>query len=189
MILFPAVPVSADITLIDNGVTQRALSNKLTRHGRGGAHFRLDVVAGPFCAKDARPLIAKLQAAKNEGLRIAYPLLGKQCGNGLVAGANQTGTSLAVDGMMQGMMIREGYTFSIETAGKHYLYFVKDAARVASDGTATLSLTTPLRVSPADNDVVHFAKPYIEGIVEGEEWGWTLSSDRVIPISFSVEES
>ena len=55
---------------------------------------------------------------------------------------------------------------------------------VKVDGNGEPELRTPF----ANEAVIHMAKPMIEGFVEGNEWEWQLSADRVTPIVFTLEE-
>lgn len=104
----------------------------------------------------------------------------------LVKGAGQAGTSLVIDGLPNGYVIRKGQFLSVVSAGQRFLYRAKaSATSVAS--TATIPLRTMLRRPPNDNDVVEIAQPMIEGFVRdlGE---WAVGVDRLVGLQFTVRE-
>ena len=107
-------------------------------------------------------------------------------GTPLVKGAGQAGTSLVIDGLPNGYVIRKGQFLSVVSAGQRFLYRAKaNATSVA--GTATVPLRTMLRRPPNDNDVVEIAQPMIEGFVRdlGE---WAVGVDRLVGLQFTVRE-
>jgi hypothetical protein len=114
------------------------------------------------------------------GLVIANP------GTPLVKGAGQAGTSLVIDGLPNGYVIRKGQFLSVVSAGQRFLYRAKASATSVA-GTATVPLRTMLRRPPNDNDVVEIAQPMIEGFVRdlGE---WSVGVDRLVGLQFTVRE-
>lgn len=107
-------------------------------------------------------------------------------GTPMVKGAGQAGTSLTIDGLPNGYVIRKGQFLSVVSAGQRFLYRAKaSATSVAS--TATIPLRTMLRRPPNDNDVVEIAQPMIEGFVRdlGE---WAVGVDRLVGLQFTVRE-
>lgn len=196
MIVLPdGVDPSAIVpSLIDFGIVQRPpLGGKLFRINRLGNRFRAKVSLPPLPNADiGRVVISRLLKAKTQGLRIAFPLVGidpGSPGSPLVKGANQAGSSIALDGFTPGYVMREGYWFSIVTSGQHYLYNVAADATADGSGNITVPIVPSLRRSPADNDVVHALQPMIEGLVDGEEWEWTYSLDHHAGIEFEIEEA
>lgn len=107
-------------------------------------------------------------------------------GTTLVKGAGQAGTSLVIDGLPNGYVIRKGQFLSVVTAGQRFLYRAKASATSVA-GTATIPLRTMLRRPPSDNDVVEIAQPMIEGFVRdlGE---WAVGVDRLVGLQFTVRE-
>ena len=101
-------------------------------------------------------------------------------------GAGQAGTSLTIDGLPDGYVIRKGQFLSVVSAGQLFLYRAKASATSVA-GTATVSLRTMLRRPPNDNDVVEIAQPMIEGFVRdlGE---WAVGVDRMVGLQFTVRE-
>lgn len=104
----------------------------------------------------------------------------------LVKGAGQAGTSLVIDGLPNGYVIRKGQFLSVVSAGQRFLYRAKASATSVA-GTATVPLRTMLRRPPNENDVVEIAQPMIEGFVRdlGE---WAVSVDRLVGLQFTVRE-
>lgn len=104
----------------------------------------------------------------------------------LVKGASQAGTSLVIDGLPNGYVIRKGQFLSVVSAGQRFLYRAKGSATSVA-GTATIPLRTMLRRPPNDNDVVEIAQPMIEGFVRdlGE---WAVGVDRLVGLQFTVRE-
>lgn len=114
------------------------------------------------------------------GLVISNP------GTPLVKGAGQAGTSLVIDGLPNGYVIRKGQFLSVVSAGQRFLYRAKASATSVA-GTATIPLRTMLRRPPNDNDVVEIAQPMIEGFIRdlGE---WTVGVERLVGLQFTVRE-
>jgi hypothetical protein len=104
----------------------------------------------------------------------------------LVKGAGQAGTSLVIDGLPNGYVIRKGQFLSVVSAGQRFLYRAKASATSVA-GTATIPLRTMLRRPPNDNDVVEIAQPMIEGFVRdlGE---WAVGVERLVGLQFTVRE-
>lgn len=103
-----------------------------------------------------------------------------------VKGAGQAGTSLTIDGLPNGYVIRKGQFLSVVSVGQRFLYRAK-ASVTSVAGTATIPLRTMLRRPPNDNDVVEIAQPMIEGFVRdlGE---WAVGVDRLVGLQFTVRE-
>jgi hypothetical protein len=193
MIDLPTAAMTAVPALLDNGLLQRtAFGGASNRLNRKGNRYRVQFTVGPFYSDVGRGWVSDLIAGKTEGVRIAYPLPQSQGspGNVLIDGAGQEGTSIDVKGGTPGHFVKKGYWLSIENDdGRHYLHNVRAGVRFAADGTATLEIRPELRHPFDDEAVVHLAKPYIEGWVDGDEWAWSVNADQVVPISFTVEEA
>lgn len=176
-------------TFMDAGFTQRGVQS-LGRIDRKGARYKMACTYGPFAPEQGRVMVSRLIAAKQEGLRIEFPLLHSQGSPGAprLSAAVTTGRTIPIDGLTPGYFCKEGYWLSLEKEGQHYLHSVRVGGR-AEDGTLTVTLNEMLRDSFPDNTVVHLAKPMVEGFVEGDEWAWSLAVDRVIPIEFAIEEA
>lgn len=85
-----------------------------------------------------------------------------------VAGTGQLGMTLNVDGLTAGYVIpKDAIITHVSASGRRYCYPIASAVTASGTGTAALSLRIPLRVSPADNDVVKIAAPEVQGKVQG----------------------
>lgn len=183
---------SADHELVDFGFFQRgALGAETARINRAGNRYRVSFVYGPYYQDLGSKVVARLQSAKTEGLRVPYPLPISQGSPGtpLVDGAGQSGTTLNIKGLAAGYTCREGYWLSIETAaGRHYLHSVKTGGQADATGDLSVVLNTALLTEFADGDTVHLAKPMIEGwLVEGGD-NWPSNADKTVTVSFTLEE-
>jgi hypothetical protein len=195
MIEFPEniSPNGVTPTLIDYGGTLRsAIGGASQKIDRLGSRFRVDLTYPPMSETDGRIFVSRLIRAKREGLRVEYPLLSVNQGSPgapKVNGAGQVGYTLVVKGFTAGYAGKEGYWFSIERAGQHYLHNVTADFTANESGAATISIFPALRVPFLNDDVIHFAKPMIEGLVDGDEIGWQISLAHLIEFSVSIEEA
>ena len=191
MIELPAFahPAAFQASFLDAGFTQRGVQS-LGRIDRKGGRYKLALAYGPYLPEQARVMLSRLLAAKQEGLRVPYPLLHNQGSPGapLLNGAVTTGRAIIVDGLTPGYACMEGYWLSLEKDGRHYLHSVRVGGVANGAGQLTITLNELLRDSFADNTPVHLAKPMIEGLVDGDEYAWATAVDRVTPIEFSIEE-
>lgn len=186
-------PNSATPALVDFGFdSQPALGGSSTRTNRPGNRFKVAVTLPPVKSdREGRVLVSRLIQAKTQGLRIAWPLNGFKSlpmGNPLANSATaQLGTSLLLDGFVNGTVVYEGQFFSIEVGGKNYLHVaVSDSVSVG--GAMTVTFEPPLRAAVPDNTPIEFANPVFEGVVDGQEWAWQLSVGCETDISFSLME-
>lgn len=176
-------PNGVDVRLIDFGMTLRpATGAAILRINRAGSRYRVEASFPPMEPDVARVFNSRFMAAKREGLRIDYPLLGLSQGapgSPVVDGANPTGTTLPVRGLTPGYAVKEGYALTlIDADGQGYLYFTTSAVVADASGDATLTLSVPIRAPHADGDEIKLAKPTIEGMVE--DVSWSLSVDRLV---------
>jgi hypothetical protein len=104
-----------------------------------------------------------------------------------VAGASQLGTTLDVDGLTVGYVVKQGAFISVTTSSRRYVYQVTAQATADGTGAAALSIQPPLRVSPADNDVVEIAAPKVEGLASRQPVSFGVLH-RVSGLSFTIEE-
>jgi hypothetical protein len=139
---------------------------------------------------DARRWHAALTAALREGAkwRLRQVGLTTSVGNAVrVAGADQLGMTLDVDGAKAGGGWPAGAMVSVVTGTRGHLHQLATGGAAASDGTAELPLNEMLRASPADNAVVDFA-PSIEGLVGDEAAALTIDRLRLGRASFTITE-
>jgi hypothetical protein len=185
-------PNGATAAFVDNGGTIRPpLGGRVQRLNRIGSRYRFAFTMPPLPSLDVgRVWVSRLIRGKTEGVRMELPLLSfdpGSPGNPRVNGAGQSGSSLIVDGLSASYAIREGQWFSHVHANGRALYNA-GAITANSSGQATVPIAPMLRVEPADNDVLEFAQPIIEGFVIGEEWQWEMALDHNLGLAFEIEE-
>lgn len=94
-------------------------------------------------------------------------------GTPLVAGANQTGTSLNVDGFTaSAAVMKAGDWISFaDSASRPRLHQVLEDVTTGGSGTATLPLTPPLRSAPPDNAALELTNPIAVWMLATDEQG------------------
>jgi hypothetical protein len=197
MIELPSTPQPNSATpalLTFGGILRPPLGGKLLKLDRMGDRFRIDVSYPPLDTDTGRIFVSRLLQGKREGIRLPYPLLSVDQGSPgspRVNGAGQSGRTIDLDGFNPGYVAREGFWLSIvNAAGQHYLHNVRADTTANGSGVMTdLPIEPMLRVAFADNAVVNFAVPMIEGLVLGEEAEWQMSLAHHIGISFAIEEA
>lgn len=191
MIELPGFATSGNFapTFLDAGFTQRGVQS-LARINRKGGRYKIAFSYGPYVPEQARVMVSRLIAGKQEGLRLALPLLHSQGSPGapLLNGAVTTGREIVLDGLTPGYVCSEGFWLSLVKDGRHYLHSVGLGGTANGAGQLTLELNELLRDSFPDNTVVNLAAPMVEGLVEGDEWAWQVAVNRVVPIEFAIEE-
>lgn len=195
MIELPALPQpnACRPALIDHGgVLRSALGGASQRINRLGSRFRVEVGYPPLPEPNGRIFVNRLLRAKNEGLRIEFPLLGVDQGipgAPVVDGAGNAGTTLNIKGLQPHYAGKEGFWLSIERAGQHYLHVLSAAFVAGADGKATATIYPPMRIPFQDGDKIHLAKPMIEGLIDGDELGWEMSLAHHQHIAVVIEEA
>lgn len=106
----------------------------------------------------------------------------------VVNGAGQTGFNLVIDGATPGYVFRKGQMLNHITAARRYLYSVQANVTANGAGQATIRLWPLMRVVPADNAVLDFVTPRIEGWLEIGD-GWDVTPDFTINTRFLIEEA
>ena len=178
MIELPASPAPNGVTprLIDYGSIERPpLGGELTRIDRAGSRFAVEISWPAMTPDTAGAFVARLLRAKRQGLTIPFPLLGRSQGFpgntafidhklALVTGAGQSGTTLAMQGMVPGYEWKEGYGLSpIDATGRVYLHCCLPNTIVNGSGNATIEIEPPLRAPLPDGAFVLVSKPVIQG--------------------------
>lgn len=191
MIELPTSPApnAMEAALLDRGFIQRGGSS--LRIDRPGSRFRVAIGYAPMEPATARRFLARIKRAKREGLRIPLPLLEEQGipGAPQVDGADQAGTALAVRGLTPAYIVKEDFWLTIVDAdGTAYLHSVAETAVADAAGLAVLQIEPPLRAPFPDGAVIELRRPFIEGFIDGEEWGWQVPLMRRISPGFTIEE-
>jgi hypothetical protein len=155
-----------------------------------GQRFRVALSFPPMRDAEARILVSRLIRAQSEGLRVRYPLAGEEqrvAGQPVVNGV-PTGKTLALRNLAPSTPILEGYWFSINESGQHWLHNVAVGGIANSLGQATISVEPMIRGDIGDGATVHFARPFLEGFVISEP-SWNVNVDRLVSIGVTVEEA
>ena len=194
MIEFPPRPApnSCQPALLDHGGTLRsALGGASQRINRLGSRFRVALTYPPLPEPAGRIFVNRLLRAKEQGLRVEFPLAASQGvpGSPVVDGAGSVGYTLNLRGLTPNYAGKEGFWLSVVHAGKHYLHTVTAQFIAGADGKAVVSVYPALRYPFADGSAVHLAKPMIEGLIDGDEQAWEMSLAHHQHISVTIEES
>lgn len=195
IIALPTVPgiVTAQPELMDLGVQVPGISGgSVITVRRPGARYRM-AINYPIMAYDptGRDLLSLLRQARYNDARIRFPqdFTIPPMGAVRVAGAGQTGMSINLDGFHPYVVIRQGQFFNVTTGGVTCLYCAASTVVVSGTGTATVTMETPLRKIPADNDVCDFDAPVIEGLIDGESFPWGVNTEPHVTIpTFTISE-
>jgi len=167
-----------------------ALGTNGQRFIRLGRHWAFDVNLHPMTQTDANAW----SDLDEETDVLAWPidqddLLNDAEGTPLVAGADQLGNELDIDGATAGLVIPKGWFISVITSSRRYVYQLRSAVTVSGGGTATLPIRPVLRVAPSDNAVVEIAAPKVEGLVTARGFLRQSLSNRVASgAQFTIEE-
>lgn len=183
-------PNSMEPTLLDRGFIQRGAAS--LRVDRPGSKWAIKFTFPLMTVDGARGFISKLLRAKRQGLQINIPLLveqgipGSPVVDGAVVGA---ATSIPVRGLTPGYVVKEQYWMTIvEADGTAYLHSVIYTVTADGTGAAILDIEPPLRAPFVDGDTIHLAKPFMQGFIDGENYGWVVRSDRFVEPTVTVEE-
>lgn len=181
-VALPTVPVPWAVTprLLDfGGLLEPPMGGVSQRFSRLGSRWAVDFVFPPMAGDPAKAFLAALFKARAFGSTLLatwpQPAFPAAIGSPVVNGANQTGSSLIVDGLTASTaLLKAGTFFSVVVGSRSYLYCTTDNASVNGSGQSTLAIAPMLRVSPADDAALVFATPKIEGFSAGAQEQWTL---------------
>jgi hypothetical protein len=109
-------------------------------------------------------------------------------GDPRINGANQSGSSLALDGFPSGAVVGKGLWLSVLASSRRWLYRTRAAATANSSGQITLPLRTLLRAPHPDNAIVNIATPYVEGFATLSDDALSVGADGLVRLKFSIEE-
>lgn len=185
-------PVSQDWRLIDFGTRlQPPLGGPVQILNRLGARYQVTVQLPPMFGPQASQWLAALTLGVRNGVRWKLRQVGIDPGlpgAPAVAGAGQAGSAIDIDGLTPNVGISDGQMMAIITASQRYLYMIAAPVDASNTGTAEIALTSPLRVPPADNDLVEIGTPSIEGVIEEGGFGWSINAARHYGLAFSITE-
>lgn len=107
----------------------------------------------------------------------AFPRLGAGGGSPLVNGANQTGTSLILDGAAHSVTgwLKAGDYFSFDSGTGRELKILAADSNTDSSGNVTLTFEPPIRTAPADNAAVEITAPSaIMRLMDDNQFIWSI---------------
>ncbi|GLQ20397.1 hypothetical protein ACFFUB_02375 [Algimonas porphyrae] len=195
MIVLPGgvSPSLATPRVIDYGVWVRGVSGGgFSRTDRPGNRHAVRVDLPPVRSDLAGAALASdLRAALTEGLEIRWPqgaFASAPVGSAVVDGSDVQGTTLSLRGAVPNTVIRKGAFFSVEHGGKVYLHECRSETLASSEGRATIQIRPELRVILSDGDALEFDQPRFQGVIDAQEWEWTMRLDRFMDMSFDLVE-
>lgn len=187
-------PRSVAWELVDFGGTlQGPLGGSGQRVNRLGNRWRAHIEMPVMTIAQAREWSASLTRGLRLGVlwRVRQPGFSPGSpGTPLVNGASQAGSQLDCDGFNPGYTARAGQWFSALISSQRYLYQVASTQMADASGVmANLEIEPVLRVSPANNDTLEFAVPYLQGLLD-EPAGWGFEPDKLARgFVFTITES
>lgn len=130
--------------------------------------------------RSGRVLLHNLERARPQGTASGSPL---------VAGAGQTGTALAIDGLAAGATLLAGDMVGIPGQ----LFMVVADATADGTGAVTLTIEPPIRTAPADNAAVTLLKPTCSMRLTEDLARWsprvTMGTQRIHEFALQFAES
>jgi hypothetical protein len=117
---------------------------------------------------------------------------GVATGTPLVAGAGQTGNSLATDGWtagIAGILLAGDYIAFAGGGGRRELHLVTADAASDGSGNATLSIEPPIRSAPADNATLIVSSPTCIMMLKDPAVTWSEAEAAVHGFALSAVEA
>lgn len=184
------VPVSMTGGLQRNKSGDTAISGKLIEVDHTGDRYVLSVAFPPLQGANATLARVALSRANAVGNALIFPVhydCPTESGlSPLVRGADQTGTSIVIDGLASGKVIKAGTI--MQTSDYDLLEAATDATANGS-GIATVSLLRQIRVSPADNDPLQIYTPKGRFQIPEALVQWALSAPMTYELNTRLVEA
>lgn len=158
-----------------------------------GRRWEVDVTLPPMKHADARiwlAWLAKLDGSLNTftlGDPLGCTAQGEAGGTPLVSGADQTGSSLDVDGctISQTGWLKAGDYIQIGTGADARLYMVTDDVDSDGAGAATINIWPPINNAPADSAAISVADTVGVFRLASNISTWSTDEAAIYGISFS----
>lgn len=216
-ITLPRLPrrsTAYELRAVRNSEVQRAgTGGSLSPLTRSGDHWAVEVDVGVLATMCGRALLADLVRGVGERIRVPIPQYGFEIGlpggtssvphsdgsyfsdgtgyapiTPRVSGAGQAGTSLSLDGMTPGYLVKKGLFFTLETTFGSSAHIITAEATANTLGQATIEFWPMLWLEPSDLDSLEMFEPYIEGLLV-DEGGQSSGLFRSVTTgSFTIEE-
>jgi len=155
------IPSSTEWRLISNTAAfVSPLSGTVRTLSRGGDRWACSVTCANLTGEKRSILQAFLARLRGQTHRVifkdhSYNKRGTMAINVAVQGASQTGSSLNVDGGTPGGTLKAGDWIALG----YNMHMVTTDVQFDGGGTATLTISPPLRSSPADSSTVNVLAP------------------------------
>lgn len=171
------IPSSSAWRLIANTAAfVSPLSGTTRTLARGGDRWAASLQFNNLTADRRARLQAFLARLRGQAHRVVLPdhsyrKRGALAANFLVNGGSQAGTSLVCDGATPSITgaLMEGDLITVAS----YLYMIVADVDSSAGGALTLTITPPLRTSPADNATVAIVSPTARMMLADQTIGWS----------------
>lgn len=185
--------ISADsiMPLDFGGLMSSALGGATDRLDRLGSRYMAEQNTPPMPIEpDGRKWSARLLRARKEGGIVAIHELDLNVmapGSPVVATDTPSGRVIPISGLTPYYPIREGKWLNYVIGGQHYLDQCVEEVVADGSGVASVTIQNLLRVPLTAGATLIFAKPVIEGWIEGD-FAIPRSVERITSFSFSISE-
>jgi len=196
ILTFPAaVPNHIELTLQSNTQNYTSPLTRVTQtQDLGGDQWLATLSFPPLFDANARTLRAFLAQLRGPSGRFylkpygATTPAGVATGTPLVKGANQTGTSLAIDGAAANvsgwLLVGDYFTVNNE------LKMVVADCNTNGSGETTVVFEPPLRTAPADNAPLTVTNPtVVMKLIDDKQARWILDPGAIYGFSLACEEA
>lgn len=182
------------VRFIDNtAVLTPPLGGPSQRITRNGSRYAADISIPSLSEACARTLIAAQLRSRTEGLPLSIPVprppQGVLPAAARVNGAAQVGALLAIDGLGAGEVVPALQPFNLTSGGRAYLHMTTSAVTASGGGAVNLTIAPRLRFSPADNALLNFATPVLEGYLPPDSTDWELQALLAYGVAFTITEN
>lgn len=161
-----------------------------------GQRWEAEISLPPMKRADAEAWVGWLLALRGRSgtFLLGDPLATSPIGNGggtpLVQGADQTGSTLVIDGCTasQSTYLAAGDYIQLGSGASSQLYKVTQTASSDIAGNATLEIWPELRSSPADNATITVDAPKGLFRLSTNEVNWSINEASVFGVTFPAVE-
>jgi hypothetical protein len=184
-VAIPFFPAGSNttITLKSSAVDQTPyLGGPLQRVARLGDRWSYSVELRPMYAAQARPFVTAIRQGLSAKVLCPVILSGIDLQGQTDCTVNSgSGKNIVVTGTTATKTV--GQFFSLVSNGVRYLH------EVTAINGQTISINPALKVTIAGGEVLEFAKPYIEGFLDGNEQETTIGMVGNLGLSFRINEA
>lgn len=161
-----------------------------------GQRWEAEITLPPMKRSDAEAWVGWLLSLRGRSgtFLLGDPLASSSIGNGggtpVVEGADQTGSTLNIDGctINQTTYLAAGDYIQLGSGSSSQLYKVTQDASSDSLGNATLEIWPELRSSPADNATVTVDAPKGLFRLSTNEVNWSINEASIFGVTFPAVE-